>query len=294
MSLPTLPRRRFTAVVVLTSALSLLSSPAYAGHGKGGGGGSSGSGSAAPTAYDISYPQCGKAFPTGATLGIVGVNDGIVYSANPCLGSGDGPSELAWANATGTPAFYANTGDPGPAYSSHWPAAGTTVDGQTCAGDNSAACSWVYGYLAAKDSFQRAVTAEQQLGAADPNGAAATAGWWLDVETGNSWQTLESAYGQTATAKQNDTAALQGAARALTDAGVGTPAGFYSTGYQWSQITGGSLTTGTAFAANPDWVAGFSSATSATNGCSSSDSFTGGPVQLTQYVTNGYDADHRC
>lgn len=283
-------QRSASVALALGAVLSLAASPAYASHGKPGGGGG-GTSSPPPTAYDISYPQCGGAFPTGATLGIVGVNDGIVYSPNPCLGTGDGPSELTWANATGTPAFYANTADPGPAYSSHWPGANTSAGGHTCTGGNTTDCSFVYGYQAAQDSFQDAVTAEQQLNSPTPTAAAQAAPWWLDVETGNSWQTLESGYGQTATSKANDTAALQGAAQALTDAGVTSPIGFYSTGSQWNQITGG---TGTTFATNPDWVAGFRSLTGATSGCSSSYSFTGGPVTLTQYPYSGYDADHRC
>src|SRR4051812_26557713 len=42
--------------------------------------------------YDVSYPQCGSALPSAPAFGIVGVDDGIVFSANPCAGT-----ELAWA-----------------------------------------------------------------------------------------------------------------------------------------------------------------------------------------------------
>lgn len=72
----------------------------------------------APQGYNVSYPQCGKSLPTSPSFGIVGVNNGLLYSTNPCLGT-----ELAWAQgaANRAPAFYANTADPGPAYSSHWP-----------------------------------------------------------------------------------------------------------------------------------------------------------------------------
>jgi hypothetical protein len=113
--------------------------------------------------------------------------------------------------------------------------------------------------------------------------------WWLDVETGNSWQTLESAYGQTATARANDTAALQGEVDALTDSGV-SAVGFYSTSYQWGQITGG---TGQTFAGSPAWLAGSSSLSTAKSQCGST-SFTGGKILLTQYASSGYDADFRC
>src|SRR6476659_8922094 len=60
--------------------------------------------------YDVSYPQCGQPLPSSALFGIVGVNNGIVYTANPCAST-----ELAWAQQTANhaPAFYANTADPG-------------------------------------------------------------------------------------------------------------------------------------------------------------------------------------
>ena len=48
------------------------------------------------TGYDIAYPQCSASFPADPGFGIVGVNGGKPFSANPCLGTGDGPSELAW------------------------------------------------------------------------------------------------------------------------------------------------------------------------------------------------------
>ena len=245
------------------------------------------------TGYDVSYPQCGKALPTAA-FGIVGVNNGIVFSANPCLGTGDGPSELAWAQqaANHSPALYANTGDPGPAYSSHWPAGQTAPQLCDPAAANAPTCSYDYGWNAAIDSFNDAVVAEQQVSASTSSAAtaaAAAASWWLDVETGNSWQTLESAYGQTPAARANDIAALDGAVAALQSVGV-VRVGFYSTTYQWTQITGG---TGSHFAANPSWIAGYSSLSAARAGCSTTG-FTGGKVQLTQYVAKGFDADNAC
>src|SRR5437764_13542651 len=92
--------------------------------------------------YDVSYPQCGKQLPARPRFGIVGVNGGIVYRPNPCAST-----ELTWAQqaANGNPAFYANTGDPGPAYSSHWPAGQTTPQNCDAADNNSTACSYDYG-----------------------------------------------------------------------------------------------------------------------------------------------------
>ncbi|HET9613858.1 MAG TPA: hypothetical protein VFP22_03510, partial [Candidatus Limnocylindrales bacterium] len=53
--------------------------------------------------YDISWPQCGGAYPADASFGIVGVNKGIVFSPNPCLAS-----EISWAGGARAE-LYANT-----------------------------------------------------------------------------------------------------------------------------------------------------------------------------------------
>jgi hypothetical protein len=231
--------------------------------------------SSAAATYDVSYPQCGGSLPSNANGGIVGVNGGVVYSSNSCFAT-----EWTWATKATTyaPAIYANTANPGPAYSSHWPAGATTP--RACDGSNSVDCSYDYGWNAAKDSFARTAGV-----VASPSSYL----WWLDVETGNSWETLESAYGQTASAMANDAAALQGAADALHDSGV-TTVGFYSTSYQWGQVTGG---TGSTFVGYPAWIAGTGSLSTAQANCTTA-SFTGGPIVLTQYAKSGYDADNHC
>jgi hypothetical protein len=258
-------RARRLPVIIAVASIA-IAGPAYA---------KTPSRSSSPTTYDVSYPQCGSSLPSTASGGIVGVNDGIVLSANPCFGT-----EWAWATKAPSyaPAIYANTGDPGPARSSHWPTGATTP--KACDGTNSVDCSYDYGWRAAQDSFADA-------GKAVP--APIGYPWWLDVETGNSWQTLESDYGQTASSRANDIAALQGEVDALTANGVST-VGFYSTSYQWQQITGG---TGGTFAGSPAWLAGSSALTNAQAACQST-SFTGGKVTLTQYRSSGYDADYHC
>ena len=247
----------------------LVTGPAYAGGHK--------PKSPPPTAtYDVSYPQCGKTLPGSITGGIVGVNDGIAFSSNPCLAT-----EWAWAAKATTyaPALYANTADPGPAYSSHWPIGQTSPQFCDPADTNSTACSYDYGYNYAQDALTRALAVTSTAGSVQ---------WWLDVETGNSWQTGESAYGQTATSRANDTASVAGAVAALVDAHVPS-VGVYSTSYQWTQITGG---TG-QFTAQPAWVAGVGSLSTAQSNCATA-SFTGGPVTLAQYALSGYDADYHC
>src|SRR5438046_839796 len=99
--------------------------------------------------YDISYPQCTKAFPTGGAFGIVGVNNGLPFSANPCLGTGDGASQLSWAGAGAD--LYANTADPGSALSSHWPNGQTSPKACNTAGNpgsETAECHYDYGWNA--------------------------------------------------------------------------------------------------------------------------------------------------
>jgi len=64
---------------------------------------------------DVSYAQCPSTLPASGWFGIVGVNSGIAWSANPCAAS-----EYAWATGRSQPpAFYMNTANPGPV-SSHW------------------------------------------------------------------------------------------------------------------------------------------------------------------------------
>jgi len=232
--------------------------------------------------YDISYPQCGGPFPTNAAFRIVGVNKGIVFSPNPCLGAGNGPSELAWAGGVEAQ-LYANTGNPGPALSTHWPNGQTSpreCNTGASPGSDTANCAYDYGWNAAADSYQTAVRAYVSLGLASPGATSTPTAnvWWLDVETSNSWRTDVSL----------NVAALQGAVAHLVSAGV-TDIGFYSTQYQWNQITGGTL----AFAAYPSWVAGAKTARQARNNCGPGG-FTGDVVALAQYFAKGFDADIRC
>jgi hypothetical protein len=152
------------------------------------------------TGYDVSYPQCTSQLPKNPAFGIVGVNDGLAYTGNPCLSS-----EYRWsANSASEPrtSFYLNTGNPGPDASTHWPPANTSSP-QPCDGTWTQGCAYDYGWSAAQDSFGRAV-------AIAGTSAATAAPWWLDVETANSWSTDTS----------TNRADLQGAVAALKAAGV--------------------------------------------------------------------------
>ncbi|HYL40489.1 MAG TPA: hypothetical protein VET90_04205, partial [Candidatus Binatus sp.] len=220
--------------------------------------------------YDISWPQCGGPYPGSPAFGIVGVNKGIVFSANPCLGS-----EIAWAGGTAAQ-LYANTGNPGPELSSHWPTGQASP--RTCSASNpdTADCAYDYGWNAAADSYADAMTAWSGLRLP---GSAAASRWWLDVETGNSWRADTSL----------NVAALSGAVASLQSVGV-TRLGFYSTTTQWTTITGGT----SVFAADPSWGAGSPSLKVAQSHCASTPGFTGGRLALVQYPYQGFDADLVC
>ena len=254
----------FLALVVLMLAL-----PASAGA-KGKPGGRS------PTGYDVSYPQCGGPLPTNVLFAIAGVNDGIVYSANPCLAT-----QISWAEQYEQAAvLYGNTADPGPALSSHWPTGQTSPQVCDAANSDSSPCSYDYGWNAAADSYLDAVKAYVALGKA-PNGSTQTPGpnqWWLDVETANSWEQNTA----------NNVAELQGEVAYLQSQGV-TSIGFYSSAADWQTITGGTTT----FTAFPSWRPGAGSQATAQSYCGT-NGVTGAPIEYSQYASAGYDADVRC
>jgi hypothetical protein len=72
--------------------------------------------------------------------------------------------------------------------------------------------------------------------------------------------------------------------------------GFYSTALQWKEITGLTASTSRRYflASHDDWVAGAKTLEQARANCSTSRSFSGGHVALTQFVTPDFDGDYRC
>lgn len=267
-------RRLITVAVAAGAAAGLIAAPALADPG-----------SPPLPGYDVSHPQCGGDLPSAASFVILGVNGGKVFGPNPCL-----TEQTAWAyRHDPSPAYYANTANPGPVLSAHWPTGQRYPE--VCESDypanDSAACAYDYGWNAAADSYSNAYAAAQEAfgaGAAEPRGT-----WWLDVETGNTWEALE--YGPTPETSANDVAALRGAIDYLTTEARVDGVGIYSTAAQWSAITGD--TDGT-FRDNPVWLAGAGDPAAAQAGCGPAYSFTGGPVTLVQYQQDGFDADYRC
>lgn len=301
----------FVSSVVSSAAPPSATGSVAAGHGSGTGG------TATPLAgNDVSYPQCGVSLPASPAFGVVGVNDGVANDLNPCLAPSSSypsyaQSELYWAVARSTgktsepkASVYVNTGDPGNFYDgtpiADWPTSGTTPTG-TCAtttvtskgrtytvGQNSSACAWQYGYDKAQQDVAWLHDAADAVDAqAPPVSVPTTASsypWWLDVETGNTWQS------GTAGIAMN-VAALQGMVAAMSAAGVSS-VGVYSTSSQWSAIAGTTTSASGDLYGLADWVPGASNLTQAVDECSSA-SFTRGKVLLTQWTTT-FDYDHAC
>jgi len=253
-----LPKLLCSGVFILLS-LTLTILPAYAAT----------PAPAGSTGYDISWPQCPSSFPAGGSFGIVGVTNGLAFSANPCLSG-----EYAWASSrTYASGLYINTGNPETA-SSNW-AGRAGVGPRTCTTANlsdpsNVDCAYNYGWNAATDALS--------VAAANVGAAARSLPWWLDVEIANSWNGTAAANSST----------VQGYIDYQRAQSTGT-VGIYSTGYQWGQITGGY-----PVPSAPDWLAGASSVTQAASLCNPANSFSGGPVQLVQYPNGGFDGNYVC
>jgi hypothetical protein len=204
----------------------------------------------------------------------VGVDSGwpfisSLHPGNPCLAD-------EYAHSTSTQ-LYVNTGfDPSYTDANH-----TTPECATKAsnviGSSSQQAAWAAGCSeAVKDLAYVA-----QVGIGSPSG------WWLDVETANSWCGQS---GTNCTDLSLNQYAIQGLVDTLftnSSASIGT----YSTSYQWSSIVG----TGSVARVTADWYAsGLHSSKRVSNYCSSSYSFTGAPVALVQYVPGSVDRDYAC
>jgi hypothetical protein len=152
------------------------------------------------TGVDVSYPNCSVAVPN-VSFGIVGVNNGLVYGHNSCAAS----EARHFSNLS----LYVNTGLNASPSSSYYTQAQVGCNGDVnCAAYN-------YGYAAGKDALSYA--GSQGLSSSK---------WWLDVETGNTWN-------QDSLQNQKS---LQGEYDALAASGA-TTIGVYSTTAQWQSIT---------------------------------------------------------
>ncbi len=239
---------------------------------------------AGSSGHDISWPQCDSALPTDGAYGIVGVTDGRAWSANPCLAS-----EFNAAAATMAPGLYMNTANPAPSSGYYWPASGTS-DPALCrdaASTTDPGCAYDYGWHSAANAM---ATVAATLG------DAAVGYWWLDVETGNTWNGDAS----------SNAADLQGSIDYLMSRDV-AGVGVYSTAKQWAAITGGytastearyatawsgEFSSPNGIAHSPSWVAGASGPADAPDHCAGS--FLGTTTWFVQYVAGGLDVDYAC
>jgi hypothetical protein len=233
--------------------------------------------SSAPTGNDISYPQCGRTYPSGQAFAIVGVNGGKASNFNPCF-----TSEWSWAQTSkaGTsqlPAqLYVNTGNPGDVLAQYavadWPTSSDpSVDPYgTCAGTytDDMACSWEYGYERAQADFGFV-------------GSPSSAKWWLDIETSNSW---------TSDAAKNQ-ASIEGMVYALEQSGVAV--GIYSSSGSWSSLFGTVASSSPLYSLD-EWRPGAKTLSKAKSNCTLAPFEGNGSVVITQYVSTNLDYDYSC
>jgi len=259
--------RKFSALVAATFGLSLLAGvlPATAATGQYG--------------YDISWPQCNGSTSTftgvnaPASFAILGVNDGKAKTTNPCL-----MSQISQASGL-TVSYYQNTANPGSRY---WPYGQSSP--AVCPSkvkhlteDQIKACSEDYGYNAAEYGYNYGTSNPSTI----PN--AASSGWWLDVESANSWSRDTLA----------NIADIQGGLIYLNQQGAPL-AGIYTNSSSWSSITGSDTAdfTGVRWWA-PGLVSSNPSGTELTGACGTHSLFGGsyGPryIQYTQTYDTNYD-----
>ena len=234
-------------------------------------------GDAAPTGYDISWPDCRGAMPPSSQISVVGVDDGHPFSQNPCLAR-----EAAWASTAAERAQYmvldSPVGRPSASaleYAGHGPAG-------DCESTDYACQSYNWGYNAAYADVQYA----------DSQGATGDE-WWLDVELPSatsidpSGPDCYAANFWVCDPKLNSLVVLS-AVTALRQ--QGKQVGVYSTRSQWQAITGG-LALGL-----PIWIAGYDhpSATYCDPAGASTYWFALGVPRLVQSLPAAHDPDSAC
>ena len=208
-------------------------------------------------AIDVSWPNCRQLVHiSNYNTVIVGVNGGLDFHPNPCLGS----EARLGANIF----VYANSGDPG------FPRISRLGHGPLkCANQNRLVCySFNYGYQAALYSIRQA----------DLAGVHAPF-WWLDVESINSWTNSIAA----------NRADIMGMVYAFRNMLVLKPKlGIYTTANQWTALVG-------KWRINlPLWLGtGLSNSSSAAKTCRL-PSIIGPKTIFAQYTLGNLDYDYLC
>ena len=201
---------------------------------------------AGQTGVDVSWPESNCRVPTRflRSWAIIGVNDGLDFTKNPCL-----RDETARVSGY---MLYANTGYPDNALGHKF-----TTSPLRCAVGDAVCIAYDYGYADGLYTVQYAAS----------EGIHATQ-WWLDVETDNSWT--------------NNTyvnrASIAGEAAAIEHATLIGRVGVYSYPGQWDLITGDWHND------MPNWAATGTLSRSVGKAFCKNEDFTGGGTWLTQYT----------
>lgn len=254
---------------------------------------SGGGGAKTPLGIDVSWPQCGKTLPKTQAFAIVGVNGGLANTTNPCLAD-----QLVWGSKSvgGTSQellqLYVNTANPGGLNTASWPQNNLDPAGNIapnphgpCDGTDSLACAWQYGWnRAVEDVIERFQPAATQAGVST---SPTVYLWWLDVETENTWKLSGSTFDN-----ESNVAVLEGMTEYFKS--VGGRVGLYSTGSQWNQIVGSSVTATSNLNGLNNWRPGGASLATAKQACSAAPLTSNGTVVLTQFVSKGLDYDYSC
>ena len=237
---------------------------------------------------DISWPpsNCTVPIPQEVTLGIVGVTGGKAFTPNPCLAQ-----ETTKFKGRQLELYINGDYQSGPALQTYQDSRiakfktcdSATPDFMKCVAED-------YGYNNGQYAVQQA----------DKNGVSASV-WWIDVETGNSWDGNTSGH-----SVSENISSLTGTMEAIekyASETAKTPVviGFYSVpGTMWNKITGGWQAPDARNIDNPkthapNWVSkAIGSLAEAEAACRGND-FTGGGTRLVQYQTDpSIDRDVSC
>lgn len=221
--------------------------------------------SSAALGFDISWPNCSQAYPSGTVLATVGVTGGRAFTHNPCL-----RSEYLAARRKGAVTFYMNLNSP-------TGSAGMSGPAGRCSTTNLSCQAYNYGYNAAAAAWSYAV---QQIGWVPLHTR-----WWLDVELTNRWSSHPAINARVVAGALRYLTLRRNSVKIRADR-----VGVYSTNDQWRVIAG---TYRPSFASV--WYATVGrTVASAAPYCRSAYAFTGGSVAMVQYLPGGIDRDYIC
>jgi hypothetical protein len=223
---------------------------------------------ATASGVDVNANSACSTISTGAAFAVIGATTGTPY-ASPDAGCFHAAVVQAEA-LPAAPQFYMNLADPGKASAGHWNDGGP----RAChvAHNYDIGCAYDYGYRAA----------QQAVGFASLQGAAAGSRWWVDVEIDNSWGSAT--IGEPGHRAAN-VADIQGALKYLGSHGY--PTGIYTETAWWGPITGSPRT----FSQVPVWGGGAGNPKNARANCKAV-SITGGPALLAQWFKTQGGTDH--